>query len=395
MSKTIKNLLKRRILKRPMKILMTEIGSRSSGDEAICVAAASRLIEMGADVTFCYRVSLKEAADMAGLKISHIYMPLDAQFDEADSIDSLVKEFSTKMPGLYKELKELIISHDIVAIAPGGKFTDGLNNPRALLTSTLAILLGRPVIVLHQSVGPIDNPIHRKLLIDVFSQAQLCLIRDDKSFDFLLEEGIPPEKLVRCRDVAMGEDYPRMFKTDYNLGINIRCGFTGHINLDVLCRFISRYKEKYPEDRILIYSTTWDIPENLINRLTSLSCDIQSKMPSYPNYVKDVGRCAINISDSFHGVIFSMMADRPVICCQTDLRTWKLRGIHAPDQKPLTILPGFVNDEEADRIFQAIIDVKSNSANIIERQRRILQYGKALCEEGWKVVGVLLEQVKI
>lgn len=374
-----------------MKILMTEIGSSSSGDEAICIGAARRLTGMGAEVTFCYRVSLKEAADRAGLKISHIYMPLDGQFDEADSIENLVSIFANKMPVPYRKLKELIKNHDIVAIAPGGKFTDGLNNPRALLTSALAISLGRPVIVLHQSVGPIDHPIHRKLLTDVFSHASLCLIRDDRSFNFLMEIGMPSENLIRCRDVAMGEDYPSALSTDYDLGLNIRCGFTGHVRLDAISRFISRYNEKYPEDRILVYSTTWDIPEDVINLLSSLPCDIKPKMPSYPDYIREIGRCAINISDSFHGVIFSMMADRPVICCQSGLRTWKLRGIHEPDQEPLTILPGFVNDEEADKVLKAVSDVKTNLSTIIERQRRILRYGKELCEEGWMTVKGFLE----
>lgn len=374
-----------------MKILMTEIGSRSSGDEAICIAAARRLLGMGAEVTFCYRVSLQEAVERAGLNIEQVFMPLEGQFDAADSIKSLVSIFGERFPEQYRELENLILNHDIVAVAPGGKFTDGLNNPRALLTSALAITLDRPVIVLHQSVGPIDHPMHRKLLIDVFSNANLCLIRDDLSLDFLKIIGIPSKNLIRCRDVAMGEDYPSALSTDYDLGINIRCGFTGHIRLDVLSRFIKRYKELYPEDRILVYSTTWDISEDVINPLSSSQCDIKAKMPSYPDYVMEVGRCAINISDSFHGVIFSMIADRPVICCQTGLRTWKLRGIHEPDQEPLTILPGFVNDEEADKILQAILDVKTNLSTTIERQRRILKYGKALCEEGWYAVKGFLE----
>ena len=276
--------------------------------------------------------------------------------------------------------------HDVVAVAPGGKFTEGLNNPVALLTSAVSLSLGVPVIILHQSVGPIDNPDHRTLLSEVFSRSLVCRVRDDRSFTSLLELGIPSAKLARCPDVAIAEDYPLPDGTVYDLEINMRWGFTGHVKLEALSRTIRHYKALRPDGRILVYSTTWNIPSEVTGFLSSLPCDIEAVMPSYPDYLRKVGRCAVNVSDSWHGCIFSMMAGRPVICCQPDLKTWKLEGAHAPHQEPLEVLPGLISEDDADIVLDRVISTGKDPVSTIEHQRLLVQYGKKLCEEGWAVV---------
>lgn len=341
---------------------------------------------MGAEVTFFYRVSMADCLRSAGLTVHHVHMPIEEQFIGISSMETLIDSFARKVPTLYDKMKSLLSSHDVVALAPGGKFTEGFNNPRSLLTAAVALSLGVPVIILHQSVGPIENPAHRKLLVEVFKHCNLLLIRDIRSLKFLLELAIPPDKLVQCRDVAMAEDYPLPDSTDYDLGINIRCGFNGHVKLEALSRFILRYKELCPNDRILVYSTTWDLSPDVVKCLSLLPCDAQVKMPSYPEYVRTVGRCAVNVSDSWHGCLFSMIADRPVVCCQTGLRTWKLEGVHAPEQEPLKVLPGLISEQDADTVLDSVIAVQKDPLPVLDRQRRIVQYGRKLSEEGWTAV---------
>ncbi len=376
-----------------MRVLLSEIGSNSSGDEAICIAAARRLLAMGATVTFCYRTNLEDPLRRAGLRVKQVHMPVQERFDGISSADKLTSAFAERRPELYRTLRSVLLEHDVVAVAPGGKFTEGLNNPLTLLTSAVSLSLGVPLIILHQSVGPIDNPDHRKLLSEVFTRSLVCLVRDDRSFTFLQELGIPSNKLVHCRDVAIAEDFPLPDSTDYDLGINIRYGFNGHVKLEALSRIIRRYKSHRPHGRILVYSTTWDIPAEVVHYLSSLPCDVETIMPSYPDYVRKVGRCAINVSDSWHGCIFSMMAGRPVICCQTGLKTWKLEGAHAPSQEPLEVLPGLVSEHDADVVLDRVISAESNPFKVVEHQRRLIQYGKELCEEGWDAVKNTLREI--
>ena len=376
-----------------MRIMITEIGNKNSGDESICLSVARRFISLGSEVTFCYRVSLEESTKRAGLNVKHFYTPIENSFDNISNSRQLIKAFAQEMPELYDKMKQLLLDHDVVGIAPGGKFTDGYKNARTLLAAAMAQSLDLPVIVFHQSVGPIDNPNHLKLLVEVFSKSTLLLIRDDLSYNFLDKLGIPSNKIKRCRDLAMGESYPAPTGIDYDLGINIRTGANGHIDLDALFQLIKNYNSCYPDDRVLVYSTTYEIPQHVTDRISDLSVDIKTDMPLYPNYLKEVGRCAVNVSDSFHGCIFSMMADRPVICCQTDYKTWKLMGLPAPEQEPLEVLPGLVSKQEAKKLLDKVISVRNNPEPLRRYQRRIANYGRELCEKGWAAAELALKHI--
>jgi polysaccharide pyruvyl transferase WcaK-like protein len=370
--------------RKPKRILMTEIGNLSSGDEAICIGAARRLLAMSSQVTFLYRVNLKPSLQKARIPARHIYMPLEEEFEGVESLNGLVKMCSSLLPETFSQLRRCLLEHDLVVIAPGGRFTQGLKNARSLTTAAIAVSMGIPVIVLHQSVGPIDNPSHRSLVADVFSRCSLTLVRDFYSEQFLREIEVPESILVPCRDVVMGEAYPSSAKApEYDLGINIRYGFNGHVRLDALAQFILNYKEIKPRARLLVYSTSFDLPVEVTNYLSSLPCEVQVKMPMYPNYLKFIGRCAINISDSFHGVLFSMLAGRPVICCQSDFKTWKIKGITSPEEEPLKVLPGFISDHESQRMLDQVLLVESDPLPLLHRQMRAIKYGKQLCEEGW------------
>lgn len=376
-----------------MRVLVSEIGNKHTGDESICLGAARRLLSMGAKVSFCYRVSLEEALKKAGLTVNQVYMPVEEKFEGISTTTELIKAFAKKEPQLYNKMQQVIKNHDLLAVAPGGKFAEGYKNARTILAAAVALHLGQPVIVLHQSVGPINNPDHLKLLTEVFRSCTMLLVRDDQSYNFLLELGIPSNKLVRCRDVAMGEEYPAPTRIDYDLGINIRCGPNGHVNIDALSQFISDYKSYCPEDRILVYSTTYNLHSKVVERLTGLPCDLQIKVPAYPDYLKEIGRCAVNIADSFHGCIFSMMADRPAVCCQTDYKTWKLKGLPAPEQEPLEVLPGLVSKQEAEKLLHKVVAVRNNPEPHLRYQRRIVGYGREMCEEGWAAVENTLESI--
>ncbi len=376
-----------------MRVLLTEIGNDCTGDEAICIGAARRLISMGCGVTCCYRVSLKEPIRRAGLRVHHEHMPVEEPFDGISCAEELVGTFVRLMPGLNRRMRALISKQDAVMIAPGGKFADGYKNARTLLTAAVAISMGKPVIVLHQSVGPMENPDHRKLLKEVFSRCHLVLVRDERSMDFLNELGIPGERLMSCRDVVMAEEYAPPDTESYDLGINVRCGFNGHVKTEFLLRFLNNYSNLRPRNRVLVYSTTWNLPDHVVDRVAAMSYDVVVERPGYPDYLKFIGRCAINVSDSLHGTLFSMLADRPVICCQTDLKTWKVTGLHGPGQAPIEVLKGFVSPEEADKILDRVIAAEDNPGLLLRNQRSLVSCGRALCEEGWEAVGKTLRSL--
>ncbi len=373
--------------------VMTEVGNASPGDEAICLAAARRLIGFGGRLTVVYRTSLEAAFCAAGIEVRHVHAPLEVGVDGVETREKLVAAVESKSPKTLALLRRELATHDVVFVAPGGKFTEGFNNPRALVTAAVALELGVPVVVMHQSVGPIEDSADRRLIADVFSGCELVLVRDTVSHEFLLSCGLSEERVILSGDAALGETYPVAGDPEFDLGLNLRVSPIGHVDHDAVLQFVSNFQREFAGERVHVYSTTRQLPDLLQSRLVDAGCHVQTSMSGWPEYLREPGRSAINLSDSFHGVLFSMMAGRPVIPCQTDLRTWKLRGIHPPDSAPLLIRRGFVDAAGADELLEAVRGVKEAHASVLEYQMRLLNHGRALANDGWARVGEVVARI--
>jgi Polysaccharide pyruvyl transferase len=377
-----------------VRILISEFGNKSSGDLAICIGAAKRLQAMGAEVSFLCRMNAEPEFRNAGISARHIMFPFRDRFPGVRTSEDLVDAFAHQRPELYKRLCRLLEEHDVLAVAPGGKYTEGYQNDRALVAAAVALSRGMPALVLHQSVGPIDNADDRQLIAAVFARLNVALVREERSLQWLRDAGVPEDRLVRCGDVVLAESYPAPEAPEYDLGVNVRCGFNGHVKGEVLAEFLGAYRTRRPRARVLVYSTTYDLPEHITALASELGCDAQVPMPGYPNYLRQVGRCALHVSDSWHGILFSMLSDRPVVCCQSDFRTWKLQGLAPPGDEPLEVLPGLVSSEDAAVVLDRVFAAERDPAPILGRQRRIVDYRRQKCEEAWAVVGQRLAEIK-
>jgi polysaccharide pyruvyl transferase WcaK-like protein len=156
-----------------MRVLLTELGNHSSGDEAICIGAARRLRELGSQINCLYRVSLKESFQRAAIPAGHIAAPVNFPGPQISSVDELLRHAWTDFPEEMTTIESAVRESDLVCIAPGGKFSDGLRNHIKLIASSVAKQLNTPYIILHQSIGPISNPNECALIREVFTDAHL------------------------------------------------------------------------------------------------------------------------------------------------------------------------------------------------------------------------------
>jgi polysaccharide pyruvyl transferase len=374
------------------RVLITEIGNTSSGDEAMLIGTARRLRALGAGITFLERVSLADGMARAGLTVEHQTFPLDGDFEATRSLDELVRLFADAQPGRFRELCDILRWQDLVALAPGDRITGGYKIARGLITGTIALSLGLPIVLLHQSLGPVATPNHRTLLAEFLRRAELVLARDARSAAFIHEFGVCEAKVVVCGDIVLGEDWGGADAPDHDLGLNPRFGFNGHARADAMQEFIEQYRAARPRARILIYSTTFDLPREVLVLASAQGCTVEPRVLRYPNVLRTIARSRVNVSDSFHGALFSMLADRAVICLRPDFQTWKLEGIHAPGDVPLGVLPGFVNHAEARRVVERVRAVEENPTPTLDHQRRIVAYGRAGCERGWAALAATLER---
>ena len=115
-----------------MRLLITEIGNDSSGDTAQYIAAAKRLRGLGAEVPLLYRANQERVFEQAGVQVRHVNMAIEDRFEGVSTVGELVNTFADQRPDLYERLMRLLRREDVVG--PGGRYVEGYNNARNLLT---------------------------------------------------------------------------------------------------------------------------------------------------------------------------------------------------------------------------------------------------------------------
>ncbi|NCA20913.1 MAG: hypothetical protein EBS86_07230, partial [Crocinitomicaceae bacterium] len=111
-----------------MKILMTEVGNASPGDEAITIAAARRLLSIGMKLTIGFRTSLEPSFYRSRLNADHLHLPIQPIGPHHSTIDSLVSSVKISQPIAYQNLCKAVADSNAVCVAPGGKYLDGFDN---------------------------------------------------------------------------------------------------------------------------------------------------------------------------------------------------------------------------------------------------------------------------
>jgi polysaccharide pyruvyl transferase WcaK-like protein len=372
-----------------MRVLLTEVGNASPGDEAITLAAARRLASLGCDLTVAYRTPLAESFARAGIAARHVPAALAPVGPHHPTAESLLAAVRSAQPDAVGTLAAEIARAQLVCVVPGGKFLDGFDNSLKLVALALARAGGVPYAILHQSVGPLAAGPERSLLREIFSDARLVVARERNTLEFLAELGAGGRRLVEGGDAAMAERYPPAAAAPFALGVNLRWSALGHSTIAGLERLLARYRGLDPDGRILVYSTTTSLPTEVLAVAATFRCDHHAAWCRYPEYLRLVGSCRITVTDSFHGVIFSFQAGVPVVCLQADMASWKLSGLTGDEGERLRIFPGLATDDDAATV---VAEVRELARSVDRRtaalalQRAVLEAGRRRAERGWQAV---------
>jgi colanic acid/amylovoran biosynthesis protein len=112
--------------------------------------------------------------------------------------------------GPYREIVEPFLNADVVAACGGGYlYTPSVNDGIfgwynfTLLGCLIAVLLGKPLILLPQSIGPLKHVAHRATTRFVLQRARLVLVREQISMNLLRELGCSQRALI-VPDLAFG-----------------------------------------------------------------------------------------------------------------------------------------------------------------------------------------------
>jgi Polysaccharide pyruvyl transferase/Sulfotransferase family len=376
---------------RPLRVLMSELGNDASGDEAIYLAASRRLLDAGHTVDWLVRVSQISGLQSSGFPIREIFLPIEQQFlPEIDSASGLLDYARQHLPGTVNTITKLLQDYDVLLIAPGGRFMDGYCNRRALLATVVAQALNKPVIMLNQSFGPFSDKRDRSLMGEVLSNCELVMVRDEISMSLLKQLHVPESKLTMTRDLIFAEKYDPTPDVEYDLGLNFRFGFNGHTTAEGLEQLIISYRSKYPAHRLLLYTTTHSLSSDLLNMAEKHGVDAEPMQARHPDFLHHAARCSLNLTDSYHGALFSVLSNRPFISCQPDFQSHKFQGTSIPGQLMIEPLECPTNINQVHHIMAAIHRHYSDPAELNAHLSTLRLYGNQLVESGWEQVDVTL-----
>jgi colanic acid/amylovoran biosynthesis protein len=116
------------------------------------------------------------------------------------------------LPGEYKKLINFYEESNIIISAPGnflyssGKGISLLIHYYAMF---YALLLGKPLFLFPQSIGPFRRQWETRLCVLILSKAQLVMVREKISLEFLLTKGLDRHRCIYVPDLAF------TFRTDH------------------------------------------------------------------------------------------------------------------------------------------------------------------------------------
>lgn len=107
-----------------------------------------------------------------------------------------------------------IIAEADIVVAAGGNYLFSSNSSFLsrtmlihILNIYLPVVMGKKVILFPQSIGPFYRTYERKLITTLLSKTHLIMLRDKESYDFLVKNKLPIEKLLILPDIAFNLDH--------------------------------------------------------------------------------------------------------------------------------------------------------------------------------------------
>ncbi len=221
---------------------------------------------------------------------------------------------------------EALQNADLVVAAGGGYITDAFEGYVLRILGLLgaALHLGKPVVLLGQGLGPLQQPNLRAQAREVLSQARMITLREGlKGPAFLRELGCPDQQAQVTGDDAIElahSPQPRDTTTARRIGFNVRlAGYAGtKAELRHAAAAVARFAR---ERKVGIVACPVDCdPEHgdaagvraVVGTDTVL--DPTPCPPDPAALAQRVAECRIVVTGSYHAGVFALSQGIPVVC---------------------------------------------------------------------------------
>ncbi|MHB9025863.1 MAG: polysaccharide pyruvyl transferase family protein [Armatimonadota bacterium] len=230
---------------------------------------------------------------------------------------------------------ELLRQADVVISAPGGFLQDRYSLTRRLRGFEVALDLGKPVIVLAQSVGPFWKRRSIRRVRQIFNRLTAITVRDEISAKYLIDCGVAPEKIRVTADIAfLWHDLDsslfvqKQVAVHRDIGLSFRTWNHGASSDDqtiekaaALCRHLLRNPEvrlhflstcqgipAYTDDSAMAGKIVQALPPPLASR-----CHIIPGRFTPPELIRQLGAFEAYIGMRLHGCLLAMLGGTPAM----------------------------------------------------------------------------------
>lgn len=258
---------------------------------------------------------------------------------------------TARLPPSLRATLDDYLKADVVVSSGGTYLVPHYALASKLLDFLTAHLLGKPLVLFTQSLGPFKSIKHRALLRYVLRRAALILVRDERSRSYLDELGVPPARVQLCADAAFAlarDDLPRGHfpppHQNWRIAISVRdwphfqggaqngmeryftslaalvFELTGRWGAKVT--FISTCQgtpEYWTDDSRTAELIVERLPQALRERVT-----IDRKFRAPGQLIADLATYDLTIATRLHAAILSLCAGTPVLPISYEFKTTEL-----------------------------------------------------------------------
>ena len=349
---------------RPPRVLITNAVPLNGGDEALLRATIGLLTDefpgcaitvLCKDVETCqkYLPDLQLDSDL-----EYIRYPSTATEQRLFRARTLVNDavgaaWSARLSRLLANRAERrIIGHyrsaDLVVSSAGGFLHDFYGIEHRLLGFEMALDLGKPVVILGQSVGPFLKPRSKSRVRDVLGRLDAIVLREARSLQHLREIGIDPARVRIGADVAFywRRLAPHLFRPKSAPVRRIAMSFRQWTHYGVqadelvrkgaeLCRHLL---DSSRSTEILFLSTCQGLPEYVDDSCVARSvldmlppdlrsrCRIDGRRHSPEQLIGAYSQADAYIGMRLHGAILAMLGGTPAMAIAYEEKTPGIYG---------------------------------------------------------------------
>lgn len=211
-------------------------------------------------------------------------------------------------------------------IATGGGYMCDSDKPyllRVLSRLEMAIELGKPVAMVGQGIGPLEDAELRSRLQAILPSVGLMLVRERRvAFPLLDALGVPADRVMMTGDDAIEMAYAaRTPRLGTAIGVNLRLARYTQVGQAYIqkIRALLRETGRQYKAQLIALPISRDIrePDHQVIRQLLMGCDNVSmdwrRFETPLAIIKKIGSCRLVVTGAFHPAVFALAQGIPVV----------------------------------------------------------------------------------